>query len=119
MDEVEARLATQNRDGAIEGSVEELSGIAPRVAVTLGREGAIGIDEHGIVRCAAFLEQVLDTMGAGDAFFAVTAVLAENAPMSELLRIGNAAGKIKAQILGHRSGVTKHDLIAYLSRQGG
>ena len=119
MDEVEARLATQNRDGAIEGSVEELSGIAPRVAVTLGREGAIGIDEHGIVRCAAFLEQVLDTMGAGDAFFAVTAVLAENAPMSELLRIGNAAGKIKAQILGHRSGVTKHELIACLSRQGG
>lgn len=111
MDEVEARLATQNRDGAIEGSVEDLSGISPRVVVTLGGEGAIGT---GCVRVPAFEGGVLDTMGSGDAFFAVTAVLAEDVPMPELLRIGNAAGKLKAQILGHRSAVNKHDLRKYL-----
>ena len=116
MDEVEARLATQNRDGAIEDSLEELSSISSRVAITLGKEGAIGKDRHGVVRCEAIKTHVVDTMGSGDAFFAVTAVLAEETPMAELLRIGNAAGKIKAMTLGHRKAVTKHDLLAYLGR---
>ena len=111
VDELEARLATQNQHGPIEQSLEALSRIAPRVAITLGKDGAIGT---GNVRVPAFEGGVLDTMGAGDAFFAVTAVLAEEMPMPELLRIGNAAGKLKAQILGHRSAVTKHDLARYL-----
>ena len=115
MDEVEARLATQNRDGAIVGSVEELACIAPRVAVTLGRDGAIGT---GGVRVPAFREVTVDTMGAGDAFFAVTAVMAENAPMVDLLTIGNVAGKLKAQVLGHRQAVTKRALLGYLEEHG-
>ena len=114
MDEIEARLATRNREGAIEGSVEELSGISPRVAVTLGRHGAVGIDEHGVVRCGAFSGRVTDTMGAGDAFFAITAVLAEETPMADLLRIGNAAGKLKALYIGHRQHVTKSSIKDYL-----
>lgn len=117
-DEVEARLATQNRTGDIVYTVEELSSIAQRVAVTLGGDGAIGIDEHGIVRVPAFLSNTVDTMGAGDAFFAITAILAEELAMPELLRIGNAAGKLKSQILGHRSAVTKHELRAFLENQG-
>ena len=114
LDEPEARLSTQNRDGAIVDSLEELACIAPRVAITLGKDGAIGT---GNVRVPAFEGGVLDTMGAGDAFFAVTAVLAEETPMPELLRIGNAAGKLKAQILGHRSSVTKDALRTYLENQ--
>jgi sugar/nucleoside kinase (ribokinase family) len=113
MSELEARLATQNRDGAIEASLEELACIAPRVAITLGREGAIGT---GNIRVPAFIEPVVDTMGAGDAFFAVTACIAENANMKDLLAIGNAAGKLKAQTVGHRKAVTKNELITYLRR---
>lgn len=115
MDEVEARLATQNRDGAIEGSVEELSGIAPRVAVTLAAQGAIGIDEHGLIRSPAFLDRVVDTMGAGDAFFAITACLAEQTAMRDLLTIGNAAAKLKAMTIGHRKAVTKDELSRFLA----
>jgi bifunctional ADP-heptose synthase (sugar kinase/adenylyltransferase) len=115
MSELEARLATQNRDGAIEASLEELACIAPRVAITLGRKGAIGT---GGVRVPAFVEPVIDTMGAGDAFFAVTACVAEDVGMADLLRIGNAAGKLKAQIVGHRKAVSKNELLAYLRSQG-
>jgi bifunctional ADP-heptose synthase (sugar kinase/adenylyltransferase) len=115
MSELEARLATQNRDGAIVDSLEELACIAPRVAITLGRKGSIGT---GNVRATAFIEPVIDTMGAGDAFFAVTALIAAEASMEDLLRIGNAAGKLKAQIVGHRKSVTKNELIAYLRSQG-
>jgi hypothetical protein len=57
-------------------------------------------------------------MGAGDAFFAVTACIAKEAPMRELLTIGNAAGKLKAQIVGHKGSVTKDALRAYLAGRG-
>ena len=113
MDEVEARLATQNRDGAILDSLEELACIAPKVAITLGKDGAIGT---GNIRVPAFSDAVVDTMGAGDAFFAVTAILAEETPIAELLRIGNAAAKLKAMTIGHRKAVTKDALRAYLAR---
>jgi hypothetical protein len=36
--------------------------------------------------------------------------------MMSLLRIGNAAGALKAKIIGHRKGITKHELIAELRR---
>ena len=115
LDEPEARLSTQNREGPIAESLAELACIAPRVVITLGRNGAIGT---GDVRVPAFLDHVLDTMGAGDAFFAVTACMAAEADMRDLLTIGNAAGKLKAQTVGHRQPVTKNDLIAYLRSQG-
>lgn len=114
VDESEARLATQNKDGPIEASLEALSERAARVVITLGRDGAIGRDAQGIRRCPAFTDTVVDTVGAGDAFFAVTALIAREADMLSLLRIGNAAGAVKAGIVGHRRGIGKDELIAYL-----
>ena len=111
VDEPEARLATQNQHGPIEASLERLSAIGTKSVITLGARGAIGT---GNVFVPSFFGNVVDTMGAGDAFFAVTAVLAEDTPMEELLRIGNAAGKLKAQIQGHAKAVTKNDLAAFL-----
>ena len=116
MDEVEARLATQNRNGRIESSLETLSRISPRVVVTLGVKGAIGLDEEDFSYSQAFTDQVVDTLGAGDAFFAVTALFADKMEMSELLTLGNACGALKAQIVGHRHAITKGELVAYLAR---
>ena len=114
VDEPEARLATQNRSGPVERSLEALSQIAPKVVITLGKSGAIGFDRERISRCEAFVDQVVDTMGAGDAFFALTALVAQEADMPTLLRIGNAAGAIKAGIVGHRGHVTKEALFGLL-----
>lgn len=114
VDEPEARLATQNRSGTIESSLEALSDIAPKVVITLGKSGAVGFDRDRIYRSAAFVDQVVDTMGAGDAFFALTALVAEEADMPTLLRIGNAAGAIKSGIVGHRGHVTKEALFGLL-----
>ena len=114
VDEPEARLATQRRSGAIEATLAELAEIAPKLCVTLGKEGAVGYHHGMIHRSSAFTDSVVDTMGAGDAFFALTALVAEQAEMPELLRIGNAAGAIKAGIVGHRDSVTKEGLIELL-----
>ena len=114
VDEVEARLATQNADGPIEHSVRNLDGISKLVVVTLGKSGAMGYDGE-LTRCEAFTDRVIDTMGAGDAFFAVTACLAEDLSMSDLLKVGNAAGALKAQSVGQKP-ITKNELLSYLNR---
>jgi sugar/nucleoside kinase (ribokinase family) len=59
-------------------------------------------------------QQVIDTMGAGDAFLAVTAPFARHGRMEDLLLIGNAAGAMKTQIVGHRQSITKDALIRYM-----
>lgn len=116
VDEPEARLATQNKSGPIEDSLLELSSIAAKVVITLGKNGSIGYSREGFCKVAAFTDTVVDTIGAGDAFFAVTAPIAQFASMQSILRIGNAAGAIKAGIVGHKGRVLKHELIQYLAR---
>lgn len=115
VDESEARLATQNQSGDIEKSLAELSYLSPKVIITLGRKGAIGWSTtDGVKTCASFTESVVDTIGAGDAFFAVTAPMSRTGSIQDLMLIGNAAGGLKAQTLGHSKPVTKKALIERL-----
>lgn len=115
IDEPEARLAAQDRESPIEAVIEKLAdGRSPRFVVTHGRHGAYGYDRGKTYHCKAFTERVVDTMGAGDAFFAVTAPMAKTGDINDLLRIGNAAGALKCQIVGHREPVTKEKLLAFL-----
>lgn len=118
IDELEARLATRNRSAPIEDSLSRLAVNADIVVVTLGKKGAIANRGSKITTCAAFTDRVVDTMGAGDAFLAVTSIIAAEAPLDMLLRIGNAAAAMKVQNIGHRNPVTKHGLIAYFQSQG-
>jgi hypothetical protein len=53
-------------------------------------------------------------MGAGDAFFAVTAPMAKTGKMEDLLLIGCSAGALKTGIVGHRESVTKENLIGFI-----
>lgn len=115
IDEPEARLAAADRDSHIENVILALAkGRYSKMVVTLGNRGAIGWDGEKFHYCDAFTDRVLDTMGAGDAFFAVTAPMARAGSMPDLLKIGNAAGALKTQIVGHRKPVTKRELIQFL-----
>jgi bifunctional ADP-heptose synthase (sugar kinase/adenylyltransferase) len=116
VDEAEARLATQNRSGSIQQSLMQLATRAEKVVITLGKDGAVGYSPASdIVFCPAFTDKVVDTIGAGDAFFACTALVAADADLLSLLRIGNAAGALKSGIVGHRKGITKDDLCNLLA----
>jgi len=117
VDEPEARLAAQDRDGHIEDVMHKLAhGRCERFVVTHGLHGAYGYDHGRFIHCPTHSSLPLDTMGAGDAFFAITAPMAKHGRMEDLLRIGNAAGALKCQIPGHRSSVTKEALIDFIKR---
>lgn len=116
LDELEARLAAHDRDSRIEDVILKLG--FQRIIVTLGPHGAIGYDGN-FYRESVKSNTVVDTMGAGDAFFCVTAPFAcAGAAMPELLTIGNAAGAIKCSVVGHRQSVTKEALVRYLEAGG-
>jgi bifunctional ADP-heptose synthase (sugar kinase/adenylyltransferase) len=112
LDELEARLAAHNRVSPIETVIEVLG--FKKIIVTLGAQGAIGFD--GEFHYSPGLKKpVVDTMGAGDAFFCVTAPFAAaGASMPELLQIGNAAGAIKCGVVGHRTSVDPKSLTSFL-----
>jgi len=114
IDEPEARLAASDRDSPIEDVILKLSkGRCNKFVVTHGAYGAIGYDGE-FHRCPAFTDRIVDTLGAGDAFFAITAPMARFGKMEDLLKIGNAAGALKTQIVGHRESVTKEKLVDFL-----
>lgn len=128
IDEPEARLAAHDRDSPIEEVMESLvtrlSDYIPNgrctLVVTHGRHGSYGLGRGEFLHMPALSDRVVDTMGAGDAFFAVTACMARRAPefggLRTLLAIGNAAGALKCETLGHRAGVTKAALVERLRR---
>ena len=115
IDEPEARLAASDQEGPLEDVIRKLSeGRCDKFVVTLGSHGAIGCENGVIYHQRAFTDLVRDTIGAGDAFFAVTAPMAMIGSMEDLLLIGNAAGALKTQIVGHRESVTKEALIEFI-----
>jgi rfaE bifunctional protein nucleotidyltransferase chain/domain len=88
-----------------------------RLILTHGRHGCIAYDRtKGVRRIPAFTGQAIDTMGAGDAFLAVTAPLVATGCDMELIGfIGNAVGAIKVGIVGHRQSVEKIPLLKYIA----
>ena len=119
IDAPEARLAVHDKYSDLEHVAAEL--LPARVAcermiLTHGRNGCVTWDRHtGPRRIPAFTRRALDTMGAGDAFLAVTSPLVATGADMELVGfIGNAVGAMKVGIVGHRHSVEKVPLMKYL-----
>ena len=75
----------------------------PRMVVTMGGQGSVYVDnttgERGV--CAAQSVQVVDTTGAGDAFFsAAVAALMKGRPLSEAVEAGTALAARTLQVAG-------------------
>jgi bifunctional ADP-heptose synthase (sugar kinase/adenylyltransferase) len=118
LDEVEARLATQQRHAPIERVITDLAKIlrCRYLIITLGKRGSLGLGDNGqLCRTPVFSTQVVDTIGAGDAFFAFTApCFAVGMPADLLCFLGNAVGALAVQIVGNRAPVEKHDLLEFI-----
>lgn len=119
LDEKEARLATQERFTDIEEVAKKLFKImdAERLIITLGKSGSIGLMKNNgkINRTPIFSPKVVDTVGAGDAFFAFTApCFAKGLPLDFVSFIGNAVGAIAVQIVGNKRSIKKYELLEFI-----
>jgi sugar/nucleoside kinase (ribokinase family) len=116
IDAPEARLAVSDRVanvGDIARRLAENHIDCSKIIVTQGKHGCVTFEAGGITHTIpAFAKNVVDTVGAGDAFLAVTAPLvAAGAPMNRVGFIGNVVGALKVEIVGHRRSIEKAALI--------
>jgi rfaE bifunctional protein kinase chain/domain len=119
LDEVEARLATQDRFGEIDDIAKKLLKKLNTdcLIITQGTKGSIGIDRKGrINRTPIFSTKVIDTVGAGDAFFAFSApCFGQGLPLDFISFIGNAVGALAVQIVGNKKPVEKYELLEFIN----
>ena len=116
IDAPEARLALGDRLSAIGDIAHRLSEripACPKFVVTHGKHGCVTYERgHAVHTVPAVARKIVDTVGAGDAFFAVTAPLvAAGAPMDLVGLVGNVVGALKVEIVGHRHSIDKATLI--------
>jgi rfaE bifunctional protein kinase chain/domain/rfaE bifunctional protein nucleotidyltransferase chain/domain len=116
--ENELRLEARDRQGDLEAMLRAVARdlLCPHAAVTRGKHGCLcyGEDE-GVVSVPALAGQVVDRMGAGDAFLALTALcVAQRAPMEVVGLIGNAVGAQAVATVGHRNALRYAGLVKYL-----
>jgi len=116
IDAPEARLAVSDRlsglgDIALRLAEDHVD--CSKIIITQGKHGCVTFERGGIVHTIpAFAKNIVDTVGAGDAFLAVTAPLvAAGGPMNQIGFIGNVVGALKVEIVGHRRSIEKASLI--------
>ena len=119
IDYPEAKLASQNKHDGAEKSYNNILSKkikTEKFAITLGKDGSIIFDKKNHFRLPAFSNRVLDTMGAGDAFFVVTSLFAScGFKLDELTLIGNAIGSLKTNIRGHSKRIDLESFLTYIN----
>ncbi len=90
----------------------------PRVAMTFGPGGVLGLAGDRLLAVPAFAVEPVDTTGAGDAFHAGYAcALARGEPFDRALRFGAAVAALKCRAWGGRAGLpTSAETEAFLAQ---
>lgn len=119
LDELEIRYAAHDK-------TSELSRIMKRVAakircknmiITRGAYGALSLTKKRDILCSpALATDVIDPVGAGDAFLSFTAPLvAIGVPQDLVVFIGNAVGALAVQIICNRNPIDLVDLKKFIT----
>jgi len=121
IDEPEFRLACHEKHMPIEELMATRAHTlldCHRIVITHGRQGCYVLstsDPDKLKRIPALTGKVVDTIGAGDAFFAITSLFAAvGADDSDLGILGNVAGAMKVNIVGHRAYIERIKFLKYL-----
>ena len=121
VDECELNMAFMGEGAYLHNKADALGKLARQfnskyAFLTMGSNGALGITQQEQSHMSAATLQVKDTVGAGDAFYALSLIAAAtNMPLDCATLIGNLAAAIKTNILGNSKPVGKVDLLKFLN----
>ena len=120
IDEPEVRLAASDNINSIEKIVSKkiIKKInCKNITITRGRNGSFSFLNSKILNTPALIsDKVIDTIGAGDVFLAITSLLYSNKTDQLITNIiGNVAGALKVDILGHSKSISKSNFYAILN----
>ena len=119
LDQLELHLAYRDRGGAEPALLARLRNeLGAKAAwLTLGSSGALGVTADGVEPLAPALTlHVRDTIGAGDAFFALASLCARmDEPVEVGTFLGAIAGALAANVTGNVEAVKRGDLLKFSS----
>jgi rfaE bifunctional protein nucleotidyltransferase chain/domain len=119
VDEPEVRLAAHDRRSNLEEIIGRLSKdlSSRRVAITRGHKGCVSYaDPDGFFQVPVLSREIVDRIGAGDAYLSVTAPCAAAGYHPEMVGfIGNAVGALAVRIVGNRTAVEPVPLFKFIN----
>jgi len=119
IDEPEIRLACRDKFGKLEDLIIKIVKKVKcnRIAVTRGHHGSLTYTtEDGFFEIPALSNEVVDRVGAGDAYFSITSpCVAVGYPMEMAGFIGNAVGALKVRIVCNRASVEPIPLLKFVT----
>lgn len=118
IDEPEVRLACADKVSSVEqlaARIAEQLG-CDHVIVTMGHRGSISyVRGDGVTAVPVLSAEVVDRIGAGDAFFAATSPCVKlGLPTDVIGLIGNAVGAMQVMTVGNRNAVDPTALFKYI-----
>jgi rfaE bifunctional protein kinase chain/domain/rfaE bifunctional protein nucleotidyltransferase chain/domain len=117
--ETEARIEVRDRTANLQQIVPKLaSDLSCRtVTITRGKDGCICYrQDEGFYDVPSLAGEVVDRMGAGDAFLSVTSMAAAlNMPVEMLGLIGNAVAAQAVATVGHRESINRATLTKFIT----
>ncbi|PCI52983.1 MAG: hypothetical protein COB36_14085 [Alphaproteobacteria bacterium] len=114
IDERELRLGLHDRSSPISKLLEKAQEVIKKpFAITLGINGSVYFDQNGEQHaCPVFFQEVVDTTGAGDAFFLITSLLAQKDIDGDLISfMGNCYAWLATQVIGNKKANSTVDYI--------
>lgn len=119
IDEPEIRLALQDRTSPLEELIPRIYKrlLTQKVTITRGHRSSIVYSrEEGFKKIPIFSTEIVDRVGAGDAFLAVTSpCVAAGYPMEMIGFVGNLVGALAVRIVGNRSFIEPLALYRFLN----
>lgn len=88
------------------------------ILVTKGPHGSLGYSrERKFVEIPSLTEKIVDRVGAGDAFFAITApCVFTKMPLEIVSFLGNIAAALKIAVVGNKKQIEYSELVKFLTR---
>lgn len=118
MAENEVRMEARDRRGDLKHMILNLvkKSKCEHITVTRGKNGCLCYDKKiGFLEIPAFAGQILDRMGAGDAFLSLTALcVAQGVPTEVVGFIGNVVGAQAVATVGHRKSIERAALYKHI-----
>jgi len=118
IDEPEARLAVHQKDGDISEIIEQIFKMinVKKMVITRGHLGSVASESKGkIYHIPVLSNKVIDRLGAGDAFFAISSALSvKNLPIEAVGFIGNVVGAIHVSTVGNKSSIVPDQVYRFI-----
>lgn len=118
IDEPEARLATHQKDSDISVVIDQIFKMinVQKLIITRGHLGSVGCEgTNKIYNTPVLSTKIVDRLGAGDAFFAISSpCAAKGAPIEVVSFIGNVVGAIKVTITGNKLSITPDQVYRFI-----